>query len=246
MIKPRSIVCWVLMLPGFSFAELSSITPPQEPILARAPASSQWTVRVTPRRQSSTASDPAQEDGPVLLRQIVVTKSGDVRRQIKSYSNGSSTVEWFKGSVFFSPGTNSSLYLMMDARFEPTQFDPSEIDFEMMEWLKSEHFVKAVKVNDRVAYEFEYKPVEIDENDSYAEHRRTLMEQRGIRVGATKAWVDVETRLPISMTDEQYSYAFEFELTGGERLVIPEDIVAQYELYEKSLLGPQVNYMKKR
>lgn len=194
--------------------------PPSPPFVARAPAVSRWTVTIVSKLKSASVQEPSGK------YQTVVCKSGDRRREVTVFSNGS-RLETFSvaGLSFiqrsgFAPGD----VVVKSAPRLPT-------DFPELAWLSAQNYVGTEKDHGKKYRVFAYSPKVMKPNyrgPNTVVQPETTGQAEGAKVSA---WIDAETGLPARLADSTSERTYQFSEPTVADLEPSPDIRKRLEAY---------------
>ena len=195
--------------------------PPSPPFVARAPAISRWTVTIVSKLKP--ASPGGQESAGKY--QAVIGKSGDRRREVTVFSNGT-RAEIFSvaGLSFvqrsgFAPGD----VVVKSAPRLPT-------DFPELAWLSAQNYVGTEKDHGKKYRVFAYSPKVMKPN--YSGPETVVQPETAGREGAkVQAWIDAETGLPAKLADSTSERTYQFSEATAADLDPSPDIRKRLEAY---------------
>ncbi len=204
---------------------------PPGPLLNRAPEFSSWTMSISSAQVAPKSPDAPQSKPPVELRRLTVTKTKNVYREERQFSDGSTRETWRVGSMQISTLPHSSELIV----FEPAAatiglLDPedytnySKTDFPGFEWISKRNYRGVQKIMDTQCLVFGDSLDDISE-----ETRKAMAEAAGevalpqIQSGrsATAAWIDLQTRLPMALQKGNKKEVFQFSAPPQAMLALP-------------------------
>lgn len=189
--KRYATLCWV------SFTCLSLLCQAQEPQKPglRSFGNAEWEATYHHKQ----ALIPSTEGSPHLLSRILVTRFDDTKREILHWDNGKKTERWLYRHMLLyqvSPADNATIILDE----APEGKDLIARDFPDLSWTLH---TLAKREESKFGKRCWYYEEELDPSNA-----RLADESR--RSNRRRAWVDVDTGLPVAAENDQYSVEYRF------------------------------------
>ena len=200
----------VLVLPLYAFAQQTTPAPPPDKPIVKLPDKFSWT-RTPEQNQTSKPSG-------LSILTIEVAKSGDLRKTVTAYSDGTSASEWFTKNVFLTEVNGRVRIFDVDPVFPQT---PIPTDLSELAWVGEESYQKEDKIDQKAAWYFEKKDT-IPLNDGTDQTSTTLV----------KAWIDPTTRLPLAFHDGTVLWRYQFSPFEGD-LSVPGNLLQEFKNFQE-------------
>lgn len=223
MNKHRSLVATL----GFAWLIFCSPCLAANPLVVFPQGDFSCTVDVTPR--DIPKPDPAHPErryAPVLQK-IAITQVGKVRRDISTWSDGSTSQVWSlaeKGvSLFESNAKGKDVYLLRGERRHNVCPRLLRFDAESVSWI-SEKTLDKQPTGDGKFLHYQSKVVIAEANGPIPAETATY-----------QAWIDPKTLLPLRLDDGAALYSLTFSSDSpAEPLVMPANIQAELDRWLKA------------
>jgi len=206
---------------------------PSPPFLAKLPAGVCWRMDITPSNPPPPAAAPPsgnagpKEDSPLIAKQYVVTRSGNKRQDVTTFSDGSKAEVWIIDRIFFVKAPHAHGFA--STTLIQTPYANGVPDFTDLGWVDLAHF-KGLQVkngqNCFVYYTSQRPPVY-----PYTDSR-----------GAETVWVSVDTRLPVASEDEFSHAVYTFNQSVPSLIPPPEcqAVLATVKAYNARIAGERM------
>jgi hypothetical protein len=195
-------------------AAIASPTPPDEPLVAKAPNPGNWTIDVKQKRPLPPPSgDPKlarlEKLRPGKSARMVlqtVEQAGKDWHWETTWEDGKKDIYWLYHGVIvlYQPRYFNSDKLMMDKVGSPSAPEkPNKTDFPDVAWVDSKYFTG---------------------NVTYA-GRKCHCYARGTEGGKVVAWIDAQTRLPVAVETDATLKTYSFNQAKDK--ITPQGIFAE-------------------
>lgn len=191
--------------------------PPSPPFVARAPAASRWIVTIVSKFKAAEVAGKYQ---------TVIGKSGDRRREVTVFSNGTRVEIFSVGGLSFVQRSGSAPGDVM-VKSSPQQ----PTDFPELAWLSAQNYVGTARDHGRKYRVFAYSPKVAKPN--YSGPETVIQPETGGRPEEAKvqAWIDAETGLPAKLTNSISERTYQFSEVTATDLDPSPDIRKRMEAY---------------
>jgi|GEM_PF-3212711 len=229
--KRSLCAAFVIAFSASVFAQNSGEIPePKEPFIAAPAERARWEVIATPRSREQSGPDTTKptgegKAGSRYIKRRVVTRTGEIAREIQEWSDGGRSVLWMVGELLLVEPADSGPIQLINPRTTPFEKLRNRAEFEGFEWLHRANYRKPVPYKGRQAYLFEGKARRI---------AHTVSEEIVYQV-KKKALVDVQTGLPILLDDGSVKHEFHFFPTPSAPLVLPPAVEARLREHEAAM-----------
>lgn len=208
---------------------------PQAPFVASTPETGQWTVTCKyPKSASAATSDPnapAPAKPPYQLQQMVITKTGKLKRDVCFYANGTTQDIWYSGNAVLSLDPSGKHVIIS----RPDQIDPLLLTergnplrsdgFTGVSWIKAQYFDRVTRFEKEPCFHYILKPTPTGAKN----------EDTGADIVApgAEAWISVKTNLPVAYLMDNVTYVYEFSAERPSALALPPVFQAELDRYRK-------------
>lgn len=230
------IICSVMAI-----AQMPSPTqPPRQPFVTNAPICGQWTISFTSiGTTASQAPNKSIKNSPLewKLKEIKVVKVYKDRYEIDSWSDGQTSEKWFHEDrmIFTRPGS-PEIYILernhLNGAMAQVFPDYRASDFPELGWLNLSVYVGVQTLQNRACYVFQSKKVD------------SLPPRNPEDAMNTEAWIDMNTKLPLAISDGMNQQIFAFQNLSPGTLKVPARLVQALQRYESTEAGPAKYQMK--
>lgn len=253
--RTGSLICSLVVLlcaagplsaqvPSASATPEEKEAPPPDPQIAPLPARIQWTVTfpagtgpgASPKPEASASATPGSPASGQGRRVVSITtvKDGPIRVTRTTWSNGLQTVIWFTNYIFAiqddTLGRDSLKVFDVDPEFP---LIPIPSDLSELKWISRANFVKTVSYQGGKAYYYRSTeaPQQLRNRGDGAEEKRVEGEEAA-KQRELQAWVSVDTRLPIALSEEGKNSRYTFSAFDGS-LTLPGNIAQEIDKLRK-------------
>lgn len=172
--------------------------------------------------------------GVPIVKQVTVTKTNDIRREVTAWSNGTTSEVWFyKRYRLANQPPSANVFIKrsngggdMKGLFP----DFGMLDFPEMGWLSLSYYKGISTHGGRPCYFFQREEM-ID--PAY-----------GIRVPVMQAWIDVDSRRPVALNYGGKAQVYSYSEKIPQALALPEQFSNALDEYEKALAATERSPMK--
>lgn len=235
--------------------------------VADPPDHSYWVIRHYPSDLLGMSNEEANaflegyEPSGRRIDRIHVSLSGENRREITRYTDGTQEEFWAVGEYLMSPSrrTGTIITRSSDAHYLDTNYSGNP--FPDLAWIADATPAGRLEFRGRPCYvyrlyagdespllddfEFEY-PEEVDYEtqlreeagrSAAAEPEPTPAAEAGERIRRLhrEAYIDANTRLPVAITDGQYVKIYTFGSLEGRELRMPENFQREWERFQEGV-----------
>jgi len=210
---------YMLGLLGLGLGLADPIPAPTPPWVAPVPDHAHWIISVTyegAKGGSATSSDPQ-------LKQMEVRKTGNIKNDTMTYSNGTHEDYWYIGTHTLQPESfDNTKIIMDDFAADPNGGKGSPIrslGFTGFTWVNGNCFDKVVTYENEVCYHYVFT----------GEH-------------GVEAWTNVKDKMPVAYCMDGILYVYTFETPPANQLALPPacqkiiDAAQKKASYETQLL----------
>lgn len=241
----RNYLLLPLLFAGLSLGALSAqnavvYPPPTPPLVAHVPENAAWILSVSEGKTEPTkapsepmgAVNPQSAAKTLALREIRVTKTGKLKRDIISYGNGTTVEVWYVNGVLFTPDSNQQL-TAYDYKAVQSQFGNKlgnaivSAGFTGLDWLSLEDYDQVVIYQGQPCYHYGIK----------APQRQLppkSMPSTAPPLLSAEAWINAKTGLPVAYTTgDGKVYTYRFLDSPTTPLVLPPTYQVAVTSHEK-------------
>ena len=208
---------------------------PTGPLLKPAPEFSAWRIDFIYTEEKSSQNSRAISSALVLsqaeserrLQRVDVTKTGKIIHEFAAYLSGKQVDTWDEGSMQYVKQTGATFWLAkngvgLDGKPNDATYVPfPALGFRDMDWINAKTYVATIAFGDRSCLVFVRSGADkLDATDS-AKLKKQLDTQDVV------AYVDADSRLPISMRMGRTVQAYRFGVPPAEMQVLPQDLQAE-------------------
>jgi hypothetical protein len=228
---------WVyipVLLTGFLHAlpaqDSAAFPPPRMPCVASVPENAQWIISVSYGKETTESSSANIQVGfqKKSLMEIRVTKTGALKRDLVSYSSGSTEEVWYDDGKMMSRDSNHEIMVFDDKVGDSdTLGDPlRSFGFAGLTWIGLKDYDRVDLYHGTSCYHYRtetmQKPLfKMPTNTS----NQTLV---------SEAWIDVKTHMPVAYTTPSGRlYTYRFLDSPTVPLVLPPDYQAAFAIYKR-------------
>jgi len=200
---------------------------PEPPFVVNAPASSEWTIIFTPKKQDVAKSEDPKELAKFEYLKTVSPAKKDIKAykndnrkvEIKTFANGTKGETWWKKGVMFS---KPEYFVKGDVMIQDSKMDPAlaaavkegELpDFPELGWLSLDTFIKKESEPDskKKAYYFEIS----GEAQAEREYAAGLPRVANLKLQPILVWIDIDSKLPLRVETAEYTAVYKFKGFGA-------------------------------
>jgi hypothetical protein len=230
-----------LLLVGLSFAALpaqdtANYPPPTPPLVAPVPDNAAWILSISDGKEQSlkpaTTSGPSQAGSANAgLKQISVTKTGKLKRDIVAYGNGTTVELWYADGVLVTTDSKRQPtvldYKVADARFGNGLGSATKsAGFTGLNWLDLKYYDHVVMYQGQPCYHYGI-------TTKQAQPLSAPPGTASQTIGA-EAWINVKTGLPVAYTTgDGKLYTYRFLDSPTTPLTLPPDYQVTLAVFEK-------------
>lgn len=215
---------------------------PKEPLIPKAPARSEWTVRITTEFSGGWESSEEWETAQAMvseqrsLRSIDYSKDAELQtyRLRSSWSDGESEDEWIvMGHHVAERAGGRGLYIV-GSESAMTQ-ELAKNDFPELAWVDMQSFrgVKTHKGKPVFIFNVPFDQMPLSGDDArfveiarQADPKATPSKVLGAKVSEVVLYLDVQTQLPVLYNDGRSIRTYRFSQPSEARLRPPADVLA--------------------
>jgi hypothetical protein len=220
-------------------------TPPVPPFLKNVPSHAAWTITYTYSKDIADSKPPA-DITPTEARlnrrliKVQVTKVDAKRREIASWSDGTTSETWIYDNWIFLTSQDFPDIRVLDRShlnkiFAKNYPDYSKADFPDFDWLSRDNFVGVQTVQDRKCYTFRGGSDLLD---------KTLNSAYKTDLKEIEASIDSETGLPVEFNNGAARQTYSFKGPPPTSLELPSSFTTALERYQHALKQPYTHTMK--
>lgn len=231
-----------------SFAQDSAPPPPpKDPLLSRAPKTSEWSIeeKSAISIQTEQTAEPESQDPP---RKRIISKSGTIYREVTNNLKHGSTVKWVIDGLQVRqlPGSNR-LSRIPRSQFSSHYSDYRRSDFEPFEWISRDNYRGVEKYDGKLCYVFEVTndkkrltPREMEDRmQEQSEDDSTEQPQAAIPAenlnASIIAYLDVTTQLPVALHEGGIITTYTFLPTPETKLQPPKEVLENIVAWRESI-----------
>lgn len=191
------------------------IPPPSPPFVAAVPENADWIVTLQyPGAPQASASPGSSVSSPRRTTAVHSTKTGNLKHDRITATDGSSEDHWYSGSLYLWPSSSGQV-IVFDTRDNPRDAgdtSPSVASgFPGVGWVQLSCYDKVEPIKERPCYHYIMKG------------------------GAVEAWIDVETRFPLAYKCGDVIYQFKFNAPPTAPLTLPPAYQKALDYCQKEL-----------
>jgi hypothetical protein len=180
-----------------------------------------WTETYRPKQAAPAKKAPWD----VAIKEIVVTKAGDIRRDLEAWDNGSARDLWIvKGVELFAYPESPTIVVRNAATDEDARTFQSP-DFGGLPALSLQNYVDVATYRGVQCYHFLIKRTK-PEGDATAYTAAERAETRN-----REAWIDVKSKLPVALDDGESIRLYTFSPDRPAPLALPDKFAAELQHY---------------
>jgi hypothetical protein len=183
--------------PALAQIPTGRVEPPSSPYLATVKAPASWTIRpATP-----AAVNP---DAPAV-KEIRVAKAQNLKQELTIWNNGTESESWYVDNfvIYRQPHFVKDDVAIMELQPDSATNFFSISDFATLGWIGQDTFRRIENLKGKPCYYYEMAPPAEQTADAIAAPAH-------LRSAASKAWVDVKSKLPVAVEEggilQEYSY----------------------------------------
>ena len=220
---------------GGAAADQEPPPPPTPPYVQKMPDWCSWTVTYKSKHAvAATGKTPAGTDDRLdPIKQIDVTKAGDVRRDLELDETNTTLDRWtVKGvEMYLYPGSATSI-VVVNAATDGNALNFHNADFGGMPDLSLQNYVDAVKFGGTECYHFFLKHTR-PEGDTMTINAAERAETHNREI-----WIDVKTKLPVAFDDGESIRLYTFSPQRPAPLTLPANFAAELQHYQEVAKEP--------
>lgn len=162
------------------------------------------------------AKHPTHMKGKPRIQEVTTVKTGDIRREVTTYTSGQKDERWVKGDIVVR---RSGLTGKIEVETESTA-----VDFPELSWIQPRDFKEVRKMHgaECLFFEGQIERLQVEDGRLYGAIGGTGTEER---LKAT-AVIDLKTRRPLSLEFERVKRTYTFGPRPSSKLVLPRDLAA--------------------
>jgi hypothetical protein len=211
--------------------------PPTPPLVAPVPENAEWVLTVSERTNQAVKPAAAPQAGAknVNLKEIHITKMGKVKRDVLTYSNGTSFESWYADGAFLSPGPNGGFNAIQDGvlaeAYGNELGNPQQsAGFTGLDWLNLKYYDHVILYQGQLCYHYVIKVTSPAIN-------RDMPTDTPIPPPplSAEAWINAKTGQPVAYIGADgklYTYSFLDAPTAP--LILPPAYQTVLTTYEKA------------
>ena len=224
-----------MLFPFFGLSRLAAQQPgvekvpvPSPPLVNQAPDFSSWVVRYP--SASPGAGTARSRANARKIKEVDVTKTDDLRREVTVYTDGTAGEFWRYGGleIFLDP-IGKYVNIMDTAKTQMAAANPTKTDFFDLGWIKAQDFVGNVALGGRDCYYFRRSGAAKSTATGQAVEDK---EQVAAGTASLEAWIDVNSRLPLAFKDQSGLRQYEFGAAPSARLTLPANMQKELDRYQ--------------
>ncbi len=204
----------------------------REPYIERAPAYSEWMEANQPNKAAQPTVVAPTSPSPRAVKEMTVSKADGTRREVSLWMDGQRSERWFyKDLVLFQQPGRPDVYIINSFQLQNMSFkgglDISQSDFPKLAWVSKEAFKGVESSNKKSCYYFEKKIA-----------KPGFVPKLGAKPGdavetvTLQAWIDAETKLPVSSDDGVSITTYTFREIPQIPLELPPQFAKAIEAYK--------------
>jgi len=221
-----------------------------DPLIARAPEKSQWTIDV---RANRSGQDQGQGGASTAVQKYEFYKDGETYRRVTHYRGEGTTETWIFHGIQVQQQKRSRNWVAMLGFFTET-LDISKSDFPGLGLVRSDHFTGVDEYNGRPVFVFSYT---FDPGELSAWERERLAEVQREYPGVTARimygeqypdftlYLDAATWLPLYYETEAEVHTYTYEQPTFGELVPPRgalEAMAERQAHQEEVLRPPTGH----
>lgn len=221
------------------------VAPPVPPFVKNAPSHAAWIITYT-YSKDIVDSKPPDDITPVEARlnrrlvKVQVTKVDAKRREIASWSDGTTSETWIYDNWILLTSQDFPDIRVLDRShlnniFAKNYPDYSKADFPDLDWLSLDKFVGVQTVQDRKCYIFKGRSDLLNQTPNSA--NKTDSKE-------IEASIDSETGLPVKFDNGSARQTYSFKGPPPASLELPPSFATALERYQHALKEPYTHTMK--
>jgi hypothetical protein len=208
---------------------IEKVPPPPPPYVNQAGSGDGWIIHFPPPPETSGSALPGVPKRKTL-KEIDVAKVDDKRREISVWNDGSTSQHWYYKGVELSQNDDSaSVSASNPFQSGADNAAKAKSDFIDFAWITLADFVGKTKKDGRDCYYYQRAA----SSSSPANSQKNFM--MATPVGATEAWINIETSLPVAIKDSRGERTYQFTGETVSSLTLPPMFQAEYDRYTKAL-----------
>ncbi len=197
--------------------------PPSGPLLQNAPEFSNWETNFT-YPEDSAKKDKAPANRETLPQQIITTKTGTIIHEVATSLGGKQTDKWYNGKLQYEKSATSGSWRVKTGSVTNGAYDDrtyvpfSATGFRDLDWISASTYVGTIPYGNRTCLVFSKVGADKVNLGDSSTQKKTLGTLQ------TVAYIDAETRLPISMRDGGSVRVYHFTTPPTEMQTYPADL----------------------
>ena len=207
--------------------------PPPGCLLNDAPEFSSWQVKFTYLDEPSKKDKPSSEQKPNFTdlerraKEVLTTKTRKIVHEVTTYVTGKQSDRWYNGKILYQKDTNLSGWLFKEGlTFRGAYTDDSysplpACGFRDLDWINSKTYAGTIANGDRKYLIFVSQDAERLDLSNPAKQKQQL------DFLSTVAYIDSETRLPVSVRINGALRTYQFTAPPSEMQNFPADLAAE-------------------
>jgi hypothetical protein len=209
------------------------VSPPTPPLVQPLPEEAHWALAVQESQpdtqaQPSPAASKATLPPKLKLVSVDVVKTGELKRDIRTYEDGHVVEVWFHNSIYLFPDSNGqpAIFDLKPMGNSALLEDPvRSTGYTGIGWIDLKNYDRVVAFNGQPAYHYHAALASQASppfsGKSPAQSQATL-----------DAWIDVKTGRPLGYTDARgRTFTYTFSALPSASLVLPSAYAAILTTY---------------
>ncbi len=202
---------------------------PVPPFVIQNRDSAAWEVKIThPKSKAGEENPEADSDSRNRLAEnIAVQIHNGMRRDIVTWSDGTTTEMWFSKGLELR-GASSGHVAVIATNDPDSQFFGGYKDFPELAWVGLKHFSGIEVVGGKACFVYRYQSEPQSHDEIPTEVGGFLADQR-------TAWIDAETLLPVRLLLGKVDHEFSHKASGSPLPRMPDQFGAAVDRIEGRL-----------
>ena len=202
-------------------------TPPSGRLLQPAPEFSAWEMRIIYPEETPAAATANRADNTRRLTQVNTTKTGKIIHEVSIFADNRQTDLWNNGPMQYEKQTGATYWTARDGRItdrgltDGKYVAPPATGFRDLDWIAAGNYVGTVASGGRSCLVFAQTGAE----KANATDPAALKQQ--VDALPIVAYVDAETRLPISLRMGRTVRSYRFGSPPTAMQTLPADLAAE-------------------
>lgn len=237
-----SRAAWLIASLLFPIVLCASEEAPKPPFIATPSEGSRWIIDYTgdnkakASEQKADALGMAGPDQKTTVVRVEVDKWKGKRRELTVWSTGERVEKWVlpEAAIFQQRGTDAIYIFPLRGAGRGAALSAvsaGETDFAEFEWITKDAFKETVEVEGRKCYLFEGARSPVSGGNNPASQGAESVSKQP----ALKAWVDVNTKLPVAILIGGVLRKYSFEDSAGPAKELPAAFSQQLSKYYETL-----------